>query len=157
MNSTINNNEMLNPIIDWFNNTYEKDGESSTINISDVLNEFIASKSFENLSINGNSIIGFRKININTQFNFLDWFRSNYENTEDGTSFINFKDIFTKFTLSDYYQKLNKKEKRENNLKRFTYKIENCALFRGSIKRRNSSYNGIRHRVSYIIGFKISI
>ena len=85
----------------------------------------------------------------------FDWFSNIYEPTTDGTSFIKFKDVFDIFTSSEYYNNLNKKEKRKNNLKRFTAKIEKCAFLKKIIKLRDSKYGGIKHNKPYIIGFKI--
>jgi len=84
----------------------------------------------------------------------FEWFSNTYETTTDGTSFIYFKDVFDIFTSSEYYNNLNKKEKRENNLKRFTTKIEKCVFLKKNIKLRDSKYGGIKHNKPYIIGFK---
>ena len=84
----------------------------------------------------------------------FDWFSNTYEETDDGTSFIYFNDVFDQFTSSEYYNNLSKKEKRENNLKRFVSKIEKCVFLNKNIKFRDTTYNGTRHKKSYIIGFK---
>ena len=50
---------------------------------------------------------------------------------------------------------MNKKDKRENNLKRFTTKLEKCVFLSKHIKKRDSTYNGIKHKKPYIIGYKL--
>ena len=85
----------------------------------------------------------------------FDWFSNTYEKTDDNTSFIYFSDVFEMFSSSDYYQNLSKKEKRENNLKRFNTKIEKCVFLTKNIKATDTTYNKIRHRKPYIVGFKL--
>jgi hypothetical protein len=87
----------------------------------------------------------------------FDWFSNTFKATSDNLSYVYFKDVFNVFTSTQYYSNLNKKEKRENNLKRFTTKIEKCVLLQNNIKLRNSSYAGMQHFKSYIIGFKIPL
>jgi hypothetical protein len=70
-------------------------------------------------------------------------------------SFLYFSDVFEMFTSSNYYQNLSKKEKRENNLKRFNTKIEKCVFLTKNIKDRDTHYNKIKHNKPYIIGFKL--
>ena len=50
---------------------------------------------------------------------------------------------------------MNKKDKRENNLKRFTTKLEKSVFLTKFIKKRDSTYNGIKHKKPYIIGYKL--
>jgi P4 family phage/plasmid primase-like protien len=85
----------------------------------------------------------------------FDWFSNTYDSTTDGSSFIYFNDIFEIFTSSEYYHNLNKKEKRENNMKRFATKIEKCVFLKKNIKMKDTYYNGTRHRKPYVIGYKI--
>jgi hypothetical protein len=87
----------------------------------------------------------------------FDWFSNTFKAVNDNLSYVYIKDVFNVFTSSEYYSILNKKEKRETNLKQFYTKIENCVLLQNNIKSRNSSYAGIRHYKSYIIGFKIPL
>ena len=84
-----------------------------------------------------------------------DWFINVFEPTDDPSKFLYFSDIFNEFTNSNYYQNMNKKDKRENNLKRFTTKLEKCVFLSKHIKKRDSTFNGIRHNKPYIIGFKL--
>jgi hypothetical protein len=87
----------------------------------------------------------------------FDWFSNTFKAVNDNVSYVYIKDVFNVFTSSEYYSILNKKEKRETNLKQFYTKIEKCVLLQNNIKLRNSSYAGIRHFKSYIIGFKIPL
>ena len=84
----------------------------------------------------------------------FDWFSNTFEKTDDGTSFIYFKDVFDIFSSSEYYQTLSKKEKRENNMKRFCTKIEKSTFLHKNIRERKSYYNGVQHCKDYIIGYK---
>ena len=85
----------------------------------------------------------------------FDWFSNTYEKTDDGVSFLYFSDVFEMFTSSNYYQNLSKKENRENNIKRFNNKIEKCVFLTKNIKDTDTTYNKIRHRKPYIIGYKL--
>jgi len=85
----------------------------------------------------------------------FDWFNNVFEPTDDKTKILYFGDIFNEFTNSNYYQNMNKKDKRENNLKRFTTKLEKCVFLSKHIKKRDSTYNGIKHKKPYIIGYKL--
>ena len=87
----------------------------------------------------------------------FDWFSNTYEKTDDGVSFIYYKDVYGAFSSSAYFQNLSKKEKRENNLKRFSSKIDNCVFLTKHIRSRDSYYNGTRHKSPYIIGYKIPL
>ena len=60
---------------------------------------------------------------------FLSWFNDNYEHTTDKNDIVKVKDVFHDFKNKDYYQNLNKKEKRELNEKKFIKMIqENLTL-----------------------------
>jgi P4 family phage/plasmid primase-like protien len=85
----------------------------------------------------------------------FDWFTNVFEPTDDPSKILYFGDIFNEFTNSNYYQNMNKKDKRENNLKRFTTKLEKCVFLSKHIKKRDSTYNGIKHKKPYIIGYKL--
>jgi len=86
-----------------------------------------------------------------------DWFINIYEPTDDKTSFLYYDDIFSNFTSSQYYENLTKKEKRDNNMKRFTMKLEKCSFLSKNLKKRNSTYNKIKHNKPYIVGFKLPV
>ena len=87
----------------------------------------------------------------------FDWFSNTYEKTDDGKSFIYFKEVYEEFSSSKYFENLNKREKRENNLKRFTTKIDNCVFLKKYVRGRDTYYNGDRHKASYIIGYKYPV
>jgi phage/plasmid-associated DNA primase len=60
---------------------------------------------------------------------FLSWFNDNYEHTQNKNDVLKIKDVFHDFKNKDYYQNLNKKEKRELNEKKFVKMIdENLSL-----------------------------
>ena len=84
-----------------------------------------------------------------------DWFINIYEPTDDKTSFLYYDEIFSNFTSSQYYENLSKKEKRENNMKKFTMKLEKCSFLTKNLKKRSTMYNAIKHTKPYIIGFKL--
>lgn len=85
----------------------------------------------------------------------FDWFTNVYEATDDPSAFLYYDDIFNSFTSSTYYENLNKKEKRENNLKKFTIKLEKCAFLSKNIKKRDTTHNKIKHKRPYIIGYRL--
>ena len=87
--------------------------------------------------------------------NIYDWFINTFEKTDDNSSVLYYQDIFDIFSSSNYYQNLNKNEKRENNLKSFSNKLEKCVFLTKNLKKRDTSYGGMRHKKPYVIGFKL--
>ena len=87
--------------------------------------------------------------------NIYDWFTNTFEKTDDNSSVLYYQDIFDIFSSSNYYQNLNKNEKRENNLKSFSNKLEQCVFLTKNLRKRDSTYGGIKHKKPYIIGFKL--
>lgn len=87
--------------------------------------------------------------------NIYDWFINTFEKTDDNSSVLYYQDIFDIFSSSNYYQNLNKNEKRENNLKSFSNKLEKCVFLTKNLKKRDSTYGGVKHKKPYVIGFKL--
>jgi phage/plasmid-associated DNA primase len=76
---------------------------------------------------------------------FLSWFNDNYDHTTDKNDVVKVKDIFHDFKNKDYYQNLNKKEKRELNEKKFIKMIqENLTLHKYYFDRKK--IGDISHR-----------
>jgi hypothetical protein len=65
--------------------------------------------------------------------------------------------VYHEFTTSNYFENLNKKERREHNIKRFTSKLEKCVFLTKHLKKRDTTHNGIRHKKPYIAGFKVKV
>ena len=80
-----------------------------------------------------------------------NWFNDTFE--EDKTEIIFVKDIFKKFTASEYYTNLSKQEKRDNNIGKFTQKIQKNLFMRKYFKEARSYHNGVRHLTPFIVGF----
>jgi hypothetical protein len=151
------NDNLMSPLNKWFNDSYEKtDDDTSIVSIKDVLNDFVSSKMFLDLTKQKEfQIIGYKKKQKEETFNISDWFHSVYEKTDDGASFLYFSDMYEMFTSSDFFKKLNKAGKRLNNMKRINAQIRNCTFLSKNIKDKDTTFNKIRHRKMYIIGYKL--
>jgi len=151
------NDNLMNSLNKWFDETYEKiDDNTSIVSIKDVLNDFVSSKMFLDLTKQKEfQIIGYKKKQKEETFNISDWFHSVYEKTDDGASFLYFSDMYEMFTSSDFFKKLNKAGKRLNNMKRINAQIRNCTFLSENIKDKDTTFNKIRHRKMYIIGYKL--
>jgi hypothetical protein len=55
---------------------------------------------------------------------FLNWFDDNYEKTQDKKDNIKLKIIYENFKTSEYFNNLNKVQKRQNNYKNFVEKMQ---------------------------------
>ena len=84
-----------------------------------------------------------------------DWFINVYEPTNDPDAVLYNGDVFNSFTSSKYYENLSKKEKRDNNLKNFSMKVDKCSFLTKNLKKRDTTHNKIKHKKPYIIGFKL--
>jgi phage/plasmid-associated DNA primase len=85
------------------------------------------------------------------------WFAEFYEKEtgeEDKKTFIYYDDLFEIFTQSKLYNNMTKKDKRDYNLKKFTKKIDESMYFTPYIRKRDTKYEGIKHKRTYIVGFK---
>ena len=89
------------------------------------------------------------------------WFCQYYEKVEstDGAYIddeaLELKAVHQKFTNTEYYDTMSKKEKQENNLKKFTDKIRENLFLKKFLKPKDTIYKGKKHRTEYIIGFKL--
>ena len=54
----------------------------------------------------------------------LSWFNDNYEKTDNIKDIIKLKDVYNNYKTSNYFNNLNKLEKRNDNYKNFTEKME---------------------------------
>ena len=54
----------------------------------------------------------------------LNWFEDNYEKTNNNKDTIKLKIIYENFKSSDYFNNLNKLQKRQNNYKNFIEKLK---------------------------------
>jgi P4 family phage/plasmid primase-like protien len=141
-------------------NTYYKTDEFKVQYRQALL--MILFKQFEDFKNNNYQLIAQPKECINASTDYLsmsddiyDWFINMFEPTDDSTKFLYFDDVFNQFTASSYYENLSKKEKRENNLKKFSIKLQKCTFLTKHLKKRDSTFNGIKHKKPYIIGFKL--
>ncbi len=62
--------------------------------------------------------------------NIVQWFKDNYEITEDRNDTIKIKDLFEDFTNSSYYVNLSKSERKKYNKSYFTEYIQTNIFFR---------------------------
>jgi hypothetical protein len=62
--------------------------------------------------------------------NIVQWFKDNYELTNNKNDTIKIKDLFEDFTNSEYYTNLSKNEKRKYNKSYFIEYIQNNIFFR---------------------------
>ena len=83
------------------------------------------------------------------------WLSTIYEKDESGTHHLYFDQIYEKFINGSFFSNLSKKDKRELNNKAFTTKINNNIFLQKFIKMRDTTYNSIKHKKPYIIGFKL--
>jgi len=67
---------------------------------------------------------------------FLCWFQSSYEKSQNNEHFIKIADVYNHFTCSEYYQNLSKKEKRLNNKTKFIEKIQKHIILRKFYKEK---------------------
>lgn len=64
----------------------------------------------------------------------LNWFNDNYEKTDDKNYTIKLKKIYENFKNSDYFNNMNKLQKRQNNYKHFIEKIQGNLFLKKCIK-----------------------
>jgi phage/plasmid-associated DNA primase len=86
--------------------------------------------------------------------NLYGWFESVFEKTEGGEP-LGFKDIYNIFTLSNYYNNLTKKERKDYNLKKFTKEISENLFLAASIRKRDSRYNGVALKKDSVVGWRL--
>ncbi len=73
--------------------------------------------------------------------NIVQWFKDNYNLTNNKTDFIQVKDIYADFVLSDYYVNLSRSERRKYNKTYFLEYFQTNIFFRKYFVER---YNNIR-------------
>jgi len=73
--------------------------------------------------------------------NIVQWFKDNYTLTNNKNDFIQVKDIYADFVLSDYYVNLSKSERRKYNKSYFLEYFQSNIFFRKYFVER---YNNIR-------------
>lgn len=85
-----------------------------------------------------------------------NWFTSYYEKEtdQDNKNVLFFEDLFDVFSTSNLYLNMTKKDKQNYNLKQFTKKINDNIFLQPYIKARDTTYNKIKYKKPYIIGFK---
>ena len=89
-----------------------------------------------------------------TSDSLFDWFQDNFKECEN--NIISLKEIYLVFTNSEYYQNMNKKDKRENNMKNFKKQIDENLFLSEYIKVRNQHFNGIKLSSDSIVNWKIN-
>lgn len=85
-----------------------------------------------------------------------NWFSEFFEKEteKDDKNVIFFDDLYELFTSSNLYLNMTKKDKQNYNLKQFTKKINDNVFLQQFIKPRDTTYNKIKYKKPYIIGFK---
>lgn len=86
--------------------------------------------------------------------NLYGWFESVFEKTEGGEP-LGFKDIYNTFTLSNYYNNLAKKERKDYNLKNFTKEISENLFLAPNIRKRDTRYNGVALKKDSVVGWRL--
>ena len=86
------------------------------------------------------------------------WFLSKYEKTETSVdTIIPIKDLFKAFSFSEYFQLMNKADKRNNNLKRFTDRCNANIFLAQVIKRRNQRVGGVPLTADSVVGWVVKV
>ena len=90
---------------------------------------------------------------------FYCWFESCYEKSQNKDDFIKLGGVYNNFTCSEYYENLNKKEKRLNNKTKFLERIQKHITLRKFYKEKlqykeNGKYTTARN---VLTGFSIKI
>jgi phage/plasmid-associated DNA primase len=84
------------------------------------------------------------------------WFSEFYEKTDkiEESEAISFTDIFSNFKNSEFFENLNKADKRKYNRKYFCEQIEKNMFLKKFVKLRNSHFNGTKLTGDSIVGWK---
>ena len=81
----------------------------------------------------------------------LNWFDDNYEKTTNNKDTIKLKLIYENFKSSDYFNNLNKLQKRQNNCTNFVEKLQsNLFLKKYSKDNGHSTYILINYKIKEI-------
>jgi P4 family phage/plasmid primase-like protien len=89
-----------------------------------------------------------------TSDDIYGWFSDVYEPDENALPF-SFKEVFKTFTNGEYYSNMTKQDKRTNNFKYFSDKIEKNLFIQPYIKNRNTYHNKIKLNSDSIVGWRI--
>jgi phage/plasmid-associated DNA primase len=81
----------------------------------------------------------------------FSWFQDKYEQNEKGC--FPLKDVYAKFTSSEYYSNMNKPDKRNMNLTSFMERLDKNPFLHEYIKRRDSRHNGLKFKKDMMIGW----
>ena len=84
------------------------------------------------------------------------WFSEFYEKTEtiEASEPISFSDVYTNFKNSEFFDNLNKADKRKYNRKYFCEQIEKNMFLKKFVKNKDSYHNKQRIKCDSIIGWK---
>lgn len=84
---------------------------------------------------------------------FLGWFNDSYEKDENAVVYIS--DLFDDYKCSSFYADLPKTEKRKITKTSFDEQIQKNMFLRTAYKPRDTYFNGIRHKKSFLAGYKM--
>lgn len=137
-------------MIDYDNNIFLANPYFKTIEFQDKHKFALLKILFEQYEIYKNNNYTFnipQSIKDRTQLylemscNIVQWFKDNYTLTNEKDDYIQVKDIYSKFTQSDYYLNLSRNEKRKYNKTYFLEYFQTNIFFRKYFLER---YNNIR-------------
>ena len=81
---------------------------------------------------------------------FLNWFNDKYQKTENKKDTIKLKIIYEDFKSSDYFENLNKVQKRQNNYKNFVEKLQNNMFLKRNVVENKDNVNIITNYICKI-------
>jgi P4 family phage/plasmid primase-like protien len=84
-----------------------------------------------------------------------EWFSSIYEPSNDKSAVIKVAEVFEQFQNSVLYNNLSKSDKRKYTQRYFTEKIQTNVFLSKFVKPKDTTYNKVKYRVPFIIGFKL--
>ena len=82
-----------------------------------------------------------------------DWFCDKFE--KDVNASVSFTDIYRTFKESEYYEMLNKTQKRDSNMKTFKCEIDKNIFLKQYVKPRGKSYSGKQLTADSVCGWKL--
>jgi len=87
--------------------------------------------------------------------NIYEWVQEKYESGFD-TDFVYVKDMFEQFKCSEYFENLNKSDKRDMTLKSFVEKIQKNIFLKSKFRDRDDYIGSIKIKKPAIVGFKLN-
>ncbi len=87
--------------------------------------------------------------------NIYEWVQEKYESGFD-TDFVYVKDMFEQFKCSEYFENLNKSDKRDMTLKSFVEKIQKNIFLKSKFRDRKDYIGSIQITKPAIVGFKLN-